>query len=155
MRVLTVRQPWAGAIIFGGKDVENRTRSLGDYKGPVAIHTSLRYDADAESAALGLISAHVLDGLMPDDFLTLGRIIGVVDLVSRHQSTFFHGCRSAQTRENGTSVPLCSPWAEQDHFHYVFANPRPLVEPIAYRGGLSLRTLPDHVAAAVMAGVSA
>ena len=28
MRVLTVRQPWAWAIIHGQKDVENRVRSL-------------------------------------------------------------------------------------------------------------------------------
>ena len=28
MRVLTVRQPWAWAIIHGGKDVENRVRNL-------------------------------------------------------------------------------------------------------------------------------
>lgn len=33
MRILTVRQPWAWAIIHGGKDVENRTRNVaGDYR---------------------------------------------------------------------------------------------------------------------------
>lgn len=26
MRAITVQQPWAGAILQGGKDVENRTR---------------------------------------------------------------------------------------------------------------------------------
>ena len=44
MRVLTVRQPWAWAIIHGGKDVENRTRNLaGAYRGPVAIHVAGKY----------------------------------------------------------------------------------------------------------------
>lgn len=48
MKVLTVRQPWAAAIIHGGKDVENRTRNLaGSYRGPVAIHAGLAYDEDA------------------------------------------------------------------------------------------------------------
>lgn len=42
MRILTVRQPWAWAIIHGQKDVENRVRNIaGDYRGPVAIHTAL------------------------------------------------------------------------------------------------------------------
>ena len=41
MRILTVKQPWAWAIIHGQKDVENRTKSLGPYRGPVAIHAGL------------------------------------------------------------------------------------------------------------------
>ena len=41
MRILTVRQPWAWAIIHGGKDVENRVRNIaGDYHGPIAIHAA-------------------------------------------------------------------------------------------------------------------
>jgi hypothetical protein len=48
MRALTVRQPWAWAIVHGGKDVENRTRNLaGSYRGPVAIHAALRTTPDA------------------------------------------------------------------------------------------------------------
>jgi hypothetical protein len=37
MRALTVQQPWAWAIVHGGKDVENRTQAWG-YRGPLAIH---------------------------------------------------------------------------------------------------------------------
>jgi hypothetical protein len=36
---LSIAQPWASAIAFGGKDIENRSwRS--HYRGPVAIHAS-------------------------------------------------------------------------------------------------------------------
>lgn len=43
MRILTVRQPWSEAIIFGGKDVENRVTNIADgYRGPVAIHSAKR-----------------------------------------------------------------------------------------------------------------
>ena len=43
-----LRNPWAWAIIFGGKDVENRTRNIaGGYRGPVAITSSLRVDWQA------------------------------------------------------------------------------------------------------------
>lgn len=44
MRALTVQQPWAWAIVYGGKDVENRTRNIaGAYRGPLAIHAGLRW----------------------------------------------------------------------------------------------------------------
>ena len=47
MRILTVRQPWAYAIVHLGKDVENRVRNIaGDYRGPVAIHAALAEDSD-------------------------------------------------------------------------------------------------------------
>lgn len=36
-RMLSVRQPWAWAIVNGLKDVENRTWSTG-YRGPLVIH---------------------------------------------------------------------------------------------------------------------
>ena len=39
MKVLSVRQPWAHAIVSGEKDVENRTRNVvGAWRGPIAIH---------------------------------------------------------------------------------------------------------------------
>ena len=42
MRCLTVRQPWAYAIMHLGKDVENRARNIvGKYRGPLLIHVSL------------------------------------------------------------------------------------------------------------------
>ena len=45
LRILTVRQPWAWAIIHGGKGVENRVRNVaGSYRGPVAIHAGLALD---------------------------------------------------------------------------------------------------------------
>mgnify|MGYP001137357808 FL=1 len=59
MRAITVRQPWAWAIVFGQKDVENRSRNIaGRYRGPVAIHAGLRDDdavLDHENPMAGLI----------------------------------------------------------------------------------------------------
>lgn len=37
MKALTVQQPWAWAIVHGGKDIENRTQAW-SYRGPLAIH---------------------------------------------------------------------------------------------------------------------
>ena len=141
MRILTVRQPWAGAIIWRGKNVENRTRNLaGDWRGTVAIHVALRHNYEAVSAhnaIAGYIDEHSIYGY--------GCIIGVVDLVEAH-------CGSISERWDALEEhnAQCSPWAEPDLFHLVLANPRPLSVPILYRGALGLRRLPDDVAERVM-----
>lgn len=41
MKALTVQQPWAWAIVEGGKDVENRTQ-VWSYRGSLAIHAGAR-----------------------------------------------------------------------------------------------------------------
>lgn len=150
MRVLTVRHPWAWAIIHGGKDVENRVRNIaGWYRGPVAIHVAGKY-ADPPGMA-----SDVLNDAMEawcdaapehtenDDpwFKDVGKIIGVVDLVDVHV---------ARPAASGTLVDwaahtkpgeLCSPWAMWAHFHLVLENPRALPDPIPFKGALGLRHL--------------
>jgi hypothetical protein len=43
MKALSVRQPWAWAIIHAGKDIENWTWRT-HYRGEVAIHASSKMD---------------------------------------------------------------------------------------------------------------
>jgi hypothetical protein len=38
-KALSIRQPWAWAIVNAGKDIENRTRRF-NYRGPICIHAS-------------------------------------------------------------------------------------------------------------------
>lgn len=87
MRVLTVRQPAAWAIIHGGKNVENRVRNLaGQYRGPVAILAGRQlldedhpfWDHDSYRDAFSRATAHVRHRVD-----VRGAIIGVVDLVDR------------------------------------------------------------------------
>lgn len=146
MRILTVRQPWAWAIIHGGKDVENRVRNIaGSYRGPIAIHAGQTWDRDGgldvriQRAAFP--GARRLDaGAM--GFLGLGfergSIIGVVDLVDVHEAS---DCWTAIARLDGsTHEEHCSPWAEDSDVHHLaLANPRALDEPIPYKGALGLR----------------
>ena len=140
MRILTVRQPWAWAIIHGGKHVENRVRNIaGSYRGPVAIHAGLRYDT--------AWSSRPLDDAMQESGARLrhgglpwrageGHILGVVDLVDVHQLD------SAACYDD-------TEWAEDGMYHLVLANPRPLTSPIPYRGALGLRRLDEETTAAV------
>lgn len=148
MRILTVRQPWAWAIIHGGKDIENRSRSLGPYRGPVAIHAGLRYADDWQSDVLAtLMNGHpgVYDEPQPWR-ANAGEIIGVVDLVDAHRPQWDHTCSG----HDGA----CSSWGEVEGWphHLVLANPRALDEPIPWKGGLGLRKtdldiIGDHLVA--------
>lgn len=144
MRVLTVRQPWAWAIIHGGKDVENRSRNLaGSYRGPIAVHVAGKW-ADPPGLALDALNDAMAawcdaapEHTENDDpwFKNVGRIIGVVNLIDVHEPSPGEGAVGGDT---------CSPWAEPDVWHLVLANPRPLAEPIPFKGGLGLRRLdPD------------
>lgn len=148
MRVLTVRQPHATAIVRMGKDVENRSRNIaGDYRGPVAIHAGLhehgrrgqRTTFDNELEVERDISGLLLRSprLAWPYRLPLGAIIGVVDLVD------VHDCLDCLDYRG----PFCSPWAMDNLHHLVLANPRPLARPIPAKGRLGLwRPDPDLLA---------
>lgn len=154
MRAITVRQPWAWAIIHGGKDVENRTRNIaGAYRGPVAIHVALSIGDAAAWTAPNVQAALLAHDVETDWPLTLGRIIGVVDLVDVHSGLNSERARLRAVRscyQPGKPWGPCSPWAMPDHHHLVLANPRPLAEPIPYKGRLGLWTLPDDVLAGAL-----
>lgn len=152
MRALTVRQPAAWAIIHAGKDVENRTRSLGPYRGPVAIVAGREildedhpfWEHPLYRAAVSRETAWVRDRLD-----VRGAILGVVDLVDVHSASVIDGCGYIRhdCPEHGTCRDHCSPWAEgpapQGGWmqHLALANPRPLLEPIPHAGALGLRRL--------------
>lgn len=152
MRAITVRQPWAWAIVHGGKDVENRTRNVaGSYRGPVAIHAGLaERDPGFRDPTFGAAFLKATrEAAMPEDLaevcrgpLIRGAFVGVVDLVAVHWSV---ECCDLDGR-------YCSPWAQESYHvdglarrrvdiaHLVLANPRPLPEPIPARGRLGLWT---------------
>lgn len=165
LRILTVRQPWAWAIIHGGKDVENRVRNIaGSYRGAVAIHVAQRVDQWREvtltSAGQALERAcgeymrerAVLFDTAPW-YQNPGAIIGVVDLVDVHDA---EDCIDwGQVAEGVIDHSWCSAWAEAEGHHLVLANPRPLTSPIPYRGALGLRRLDEATIARVTAQIGA
>lgn len=151
MRVLTVRQPWAWAIVHGGKDVENRVRNIaGAYRGPVAIHAGLAYDAAWQSKVLAQTLSERFGTTKFDVAIEvpwrdgMGSIIGVVDLDSVHEPH-----NAWQDDESGR----CSAWAEPDAFHLVFANARALIKPIPFKGALGLRHLDGATIARINEGL--
>lgn len=138
LRAITVRQPWAWAIVHGGKDVENRSRNIaGGYRGAVAIHAAKAVSVSGYND-LNVLAAMVADakGRTLTDGVrgVLGAIVGVVDLVDVHR------CPNPECDDPwGTPpVPICSDWAQQGHHHLTLANPRPLAHPIPAKGRLGL-----------------
>lgn len=154
MKALTVQQPWAWAIVHGGKDIENRTQAW-SYRGLLAVHAGNRI---SERGTTSRLVNEALHRVAPADQhgerspWLRGFIIGVVDLVDVHVATPEH------IGPDGRRVDFCcdSHWAEssyaehggrtrRDIVHMVLENPRPLAEPIPCRGALGLWTVPAGV----------
>ena len=151
-RLITVRQPWADAILEpDGKNVENRGQGFPKtFRGTLLIHSALtwsdRGQADPRVSDLfGLRTgrdwlAARSSGHYPPDRFGQGLILGLVDVDDIHPA--HGGC--------------CAPWGEQEYqradgtwarqvTHLVLARPRRLARPIVYRGGLGLRHVPQTV----------
>jgi hypothetical protein len=98
-RALSIRQPWAWAILHAGKDVENRGAravTLGAMTtGPVAVHASKGMTRDEyEGAARFMASLGAV--CPPPDDLVRGAIVGAVHvtaIVEEWASPWFFGPR--------------------------------------------------------------
>ncbi|WP_406646950.1 ASCH domain-containing protein [Aliisedimentitalea scapharcae] len=112
-RALSIRQPWAWAILNAGKDVENRPRRS-HYRGPICLHAS-RYSSmkgfnEFVDFARGMEPEDWPDGVWvpdPDDFQR-GGIIGtaeIVDCIEISNSPWFLGPYGLVLR-NVTPVPF-------------------------------------------------
>lgn len=95
LRALTVKQPWAWAILHAGKRVENRPCVPGAAR-PLLIHAGRSVDPD--------------DIGQPAD-LPRGVSYALASVVSWHHAD---ECRAA-----------CSPWALPDLWHWVLDDVRP------------------------------
>ncbi|GGS98800.1 hypothetical protein GCM10010156_66150 [Planobispora rosea] len=128
VKALSVQQPWAHLITIGAKDIENRSRRT-TYRGPIAIHASLRADRDAR-----VPTEQGRAALRTAGDLAFGAIIAVAQLTDSHQ------CPGKRT---------CSPWAVPGMWHWRLSEIRALPEPIACTGALGLWTIPPGVQAAL------
>ena len=130
MKAISVRQPWAWAIIHAGKDVENRSPdTIARWKSLVgqriAIHASslmpLRQWEEVAKFMNGL-------GVTPPqpNQLERGAIIGFVDVVDTVKSSK-------------------SKWFEKGLHGLLFANPKPISKVFVCRGNSSIFNAPDGI----------
>lgn len=117
-RVLSVWQPWAWALIYAGKDVENRRRRMANPPPKLLIHAGLQFD----EAAVGFMRDLGID--LPDEAYEGGHIVGMLDPL-------------ACVRDSN------SPWAIDGYWHWCVGNPVPASRPIPYTGRQNLSVPPD------------
>ncbi len=119
MKALTIRQPFAWAILLAGKNIENRSRTT-HYRGPLVIHAGAAMHSHPLPRRLPLP--------VPHEF-TMSALLGIVDLVEvveRSRSRWFLG-----------------------PYGWVLDNPRVFANPIPCRGRLGLWPLSPSQSQAV------
>ena len=100
MKALSIRQPWAGLIVSGFKDIENRTWST-NVRGRIYIHASatwaviptgvIQVVAERLSIRYGIAEDYLVNQLKPPQ---RGVIIGEVDIINcvrASESEWFDG----------------------------------------------------------------
>ena len=129
LKCLTVRQPWAHAIIFRGKTVENRSWPS-KYRGPLLIHAGVSRQelVDRRGSDMGWTP----EGYFPDstpfprmEEMAFGAVIGQVLL--------------KDVLPYGHELLLGNEWADGE-WCWLLEDPRPLKTPIMVKGGLGLWT---------------
>jgi hypothetical protein len=162
LRALTIQQPYAFAVAYGGKTVENRGQRMG-HRGPLAIHAGI---ALAEPGFFptrtpeGHAAAQAFDKLggrnnlwdprqyipsamrePPHPGLALGAVIAVADVTGCHRAA---DCGEILAGDGG--LRLCTPWAMPGCWHIQLAKVRPLPAAVPARGMPGLWTLPNRTA---------
>lgn len=183
MRILTVRQPWAWAIIHGGKNVENRVRNIaGNYRGPVAIHAALQPDQEAYDLRVfphvrpdikeaykawyqlthdGQWLEPAYDHVATRDYTTdiiFGRGVftkgAILGVVDMVDVHRGPNSGGKPPTCGRERKMACSVWGQRDAQHLVLENPRALATPIPHKGALGLRHVDAELEARIWAEVS-
>ena len=122
MKALSIKQPWVHAILYEGKDVENRSWQR-TYRGWIALHAS------------GQVARHAAfprgHRVPPLDTLDRSAVCGVarlVDIVTHSRSKWFY--RPADGAIN---------------YGWVLANVVALEKPVTCKGALGLWELPPRI----------
>ncbi|MFI5296511.1 MAG: hypothetical protein ACHREM_00315 [Polyangiales bacterium] len=85
MRGLSLRQPWADAVVFGGKRIENRLKwTNSHFRGPFLIHASTGMTGREYEEVVGFVTERDLPWRPPPQHelaARMGGIIGVATVV--------------------------------------------------------------------------
>jgi len=138
MKCLSVRQPWAWAILHAGKDVENRTWAPSPKQlkpgERLAIHASKMFDVDglrwicANHAELGL---KLEDIPIDPKAYPVGGVVGSVEFVGTVNSPLHNGSNT-------------SPWFFGT-VGWLVSHPVELAEPVPMKGRLMLFDVEDGI----------
>jgi hypothetical protein len=143
-KALTVKQPWAWAIIRGLKTVENRSRPT-KHRGTLYIHAGKGWAEEGVKAIDALrtpmgFQEYPLQHIWEEPArATAGMIIGTVNVIDCHHAD---ECWTGSVDKSGAvHEEHCSDWAMSGHYHWVLANARPLACPFPETGKLGIWNL--------------
>lgn len=117
VKVLSIQQPWAWAIVHLGK-VENRSWQTG-YRGPVLIHAGKSFSRGVFEDRAEYILAISGDEVPDPEALDFGGIIGAADLAHCLWRPEYGAARLGRPRK-------ATRWHEPGSFGFYFENARPL-----------------------------
>jgi hypothetical protein len=122
MKALSILQPWVYAILYEGKEIENRSWTT-DFRGWVAIHASARPMRDADFPR-----GHHIPHLDSLDYSAICGVARLEDIVTKSRSKWFDR-------------------SDDDFINYgwVLADIKPLKTPIPCKGALKLWDVPPKV----------
>lgn len=148
MKALSVRQPYAGLIIAGIKNVENRTRSpRGSIVALAIVSTAKPESALWFNQARDKVRA--LGKVFPEELCSInGAVLGVV--------TFDYCVWQADDGVTETDHPTIEPeelaeWWNPDYIGFILEHPRRLLIPIHTSGMMGIYTLADDITRKVLA----
>lgn len=119
---LSIRQPFASAIVEGHKDIENRSWPT-HFRGRVYIHAG-QSKAHLAERCVYLEKEFGLE--IDTDALVFGAIIGSVEIVD---------CVTESD----------SPWFDGEGYGFVLRKPRMLKTPVLFSANVGIRPLPANI----------
>lgn len=140
MLALSIKQPWAHAILHLGKDIENRDWQT-SFRGTIAVHASKGMTKD-EFTEYRMFVLNNFDRILsqkerdltvlslPFDAYKRGAIVGTVEI---------YGCVSIHA----------SPWFS-GRYGFVLGNPKVLEKPIPCKGALKFWEVPKDIEAQIL-----
>jgi hypothetical protein len=122
MKALSIKQPWVYAILYEGKDIENRSWQR-SFRGWIALHASAQPRRDAKFP-----QGHYLPELSSLDRSAICGVARLVDIVTKSRSRWFDHPQDGSV-----------------NYGWVLRNVTPLKKAVPCKGALGLWKLPPHV----------
>jgi hypothetical protein len=136
MYALTIWQPWADAIAFGDKDVENRSWPAPPWI--IGVRICIHAGREIDPAAVPPRGRSWPAPQLPGGQRVRGAVIATAVVAGCHHE-----------RQCGGS--LCSPWAAARQWHWELSDRHALAVPVKARGFQRLWRLPPGVSRAALA----
>lgn len=144
---ISLRQPWPTALLFYGKDVENRSNWPFKYRGPLLIHSS-KSKPFADQIEW-MVKAAKQDGVSEEDLemfkdgcypgsLPFGCIVAIANLKE---------VIGPETEVPDNHPAYESPWADDDSKYWLYFDKIVPVTPVPFKGAVGMFYVPYDVAA--------